>query len=487
MATLGEYFIRLGIQGTKKSTEQLDKFSGGVKEVRKTSIGMKAAVFGLAYGLKRITSQSSQAGSSLKKFSIFTGLSSQKLQRWQWMARQTGVASEVVASSVKSVQSAMSNMLLGKGPPEAMFLLSKYTELNKNKVRDTFYMMGKLAEFARKAPEDVGNRLLTSFGISEEMIVGLRKVHRYQGRMKNAPIYSRGEINKLKNISVMWSKITYDMDLMIGKFIAEHGTGILRQVGALMESALKLAGSLARILGDVNFFDVLAKIPEGIKNIVVVIENLIVFASRHLTPLLEMISGGFGLGDLLQKFSFKKLLGQPEIDLRVSKKDSPEERERKIKFIQELQKKSPEEKYKSLDLPTDSLWSNAKDLFKKVVFSPATWYQKTVKKSNEENKKNNPNRSIQSFTPATFSKIQKTFEKIKNPIPSKNKILKLIPNNILQKSLPMKDPRALEGSPLQVNQVLNFQHAGKNSVELQSASRQGVYDAYRIKFTGQEN
>lgn len=525
MATLGEYFIRLGIQGTKKSTQQLDKFSGGIKEVRKTSIGMKAAVFGLAYGLKRITSQSSQAGSSLNKFSIFTGLSAKKLQQWQWMARQTGVASDVVAASVKSVQSAMSNMILGKGPPEAMFLLSKYTELNKNKVRDTFYMMNKLAEFARKAPEDVGNRLLTSFGISEEMIVGLRNVHKYQGQMKNAPVYSGDEIKKLKNISVMWSKITYDMDLSIGKFIAEHGSGILKQVGALMQSALQLAGSIARILGDVNLFAVLSKIPEGIKNIVTVIENLIIFASKNLGPLIKTISGGFGLGDLLQKFSFKKLLGIPEVDLRIKKNDTQEVKDQKIKFIQDLQKKSPEEKYKSLDFPQDSLWNNAKDLFKSVVFSPGDWYTDTVKKSNEnQNKKNNPSRKIQSYTPPTIASLRNNFDKIrtskssknnsedsslykliklysystiqkfknifentKKHIPNKNTMLKLIPNNIISKVEPMKYSSASQRSALNVNQILNFKHAGKNAVEVQSAARLGVQDAYRLQSNGQEN
>lgn len=436
---------------------------------------MKASLLGLAYGLKKITSNSTTAGMDLKKFSIFTGLSTKKLQQWQWAARQTGIASDVVASSVKSVQSAMSNMLLGKGPPEAMFLLSKYTDFDRSQVRDTFYVMNKLSEFSRKAPKDVGNRLLSSFGLSEDMIVGLRKIHKYKKQIQSAPIYSNSEIDSLKNISVMWSKITYDMDLAIGKFVATLGAGTFEKIGVMMESTLALVISTVEVLEKAKVFELISKIPEGLTHIINGIEGLITFAKKNLSGILGTISGGFGLEKLFDKLDFSKTFKGPDLSEKIKATDSKKLKEDKIQFAQNLKNKTPEEKYKALNLESNSTWNNLKSLSKKIVFTPFELYEKYIGKKSKK-------------IPKVSKETIKTIQKIKeNGKQKNNRILKLVPNKIIREPQRARSAGTDAGSGLKVNQVLNFQHPGKNAVAIQSASMQGIQDAYRIKSTGQEN
>jgi len=164
--TIAELFVNLGVKGADSAGKALGGVKGGLGEVKSMSLEAKAALVGVIYGLERMMSNSAQLGTSLTNFNALTGISAQQLQQWQYAARQAGVAGEEMTGSMKAVQSTMANMLMGKGAPEGMAMLANKVGFDPARARDTAYVLGQLQKFAQSVPQDVGNAMIKSFGVS---------------------------------------------------------------------------------------------------------------------------------------------------------------------------------------------------------------------------------------------------------------------------------------------------------------------------------
>src|SRR5690242_718040 len=98
------------------------------------------------YGLHEFTGAAGERGMELSKFANFTGLSADKLQRWQYAMKMSGVEAKDVEQSIKGLQSSMLKMSIGEGAPKGMQRLSEMLKggLDKSKWTDAMYMMDKL-------------------------------------------------------------------------------------------------------------------------------------------------------------------------------------------------------------------------------------------------------------------------------------------------------------------------------------------------------
>lgn len=262
--TIAELFVNLGVKGQDSASKALGGVKTGLGEIKTMSIEAKAAIIGAIYALERMMSSSAKAGTDLSNFGALTGLSAQSLQQWQYAARQVGVESEDLTGSLKGVQGAMTNMLLGKGAPEGMAMLANKVGFDATKARDTFYVMQQLQKLAQTVPPDVGNNLIKSFGVSEGVIAAMRRNAFNPETMAKAPRYSGNEIEQLDKVNVAWANLGNKIQMAFGHFTAAHGLQIVKDIGNITMGVIKLAEALTILADKTKVFEIFTTSIDGL-------------------------------------------------------------------------------------------------------------------------------------------------------------------------------------------------------------------------------
>lgn len=265
---IAEFFVALGVKGSDKTSNAFKNVDKSMASLKSTSLATKAAILAVVYGMQRMMMNSSQMGMGLSNFASLTGLSAKELQKWQYAARRAGVSGDELMGNVKSVQSAMANMLTTGEVPKGFGLFSETVGFDMNKARDTFYVLKKLQEFARSnvAPE-LGNEIIKGFGITDNMISGFRDNIFREDIFAQAPAYNDKQIQQLKKVNVAWSDLGDKVNRAFGDFTAKHGMQLISDLTTLTGQVLKLADALAIAAEKFGFFDGLSKMVENLANI----------------------------------------------------------------------------------------------------------------------------------------------------------------------------------------------------------------------------
>ena len=240
--TVAELFVNIGVKGAAASSKALEgvgksteTVSTGMKSVADNAMLAKVAIAGLVYTLEKMMMGSANWGTNLTHFAAATGLSSDKLQSWQNVARKFAVEGEKVESTVEGIQSKMTDMLLGKGAPESLQMLSKHVGFNRDKARDTFYVMQKLQQFAKTMPADMTNKMLSSFGLDKDMIQFMIRNKEDMGSL-HGTIISQSEASTLERVKVAFMELWQTVKIMSAHFTSTHGLFVVDE----LQNALKL-------------------------------------------------------------------------------------------------------------------------------------------------------------------------------------------------------------------------------------------------------
>lgn len=268
--TIAELFVNLGVKGDGEAQKAMGGVKNTLGDMTTGAIAAKAAIIGAIYALQRMMSQSAAVGMGLQQFANFTGLSAETLQRWQYAARQAGVSAEELQGSVKAVQGNITNMLLGKGAPEGMAIVSNTLAkmgkaIDPTKMRDTFYMMTKLQEFAKATAgsPDVANKILASFGLSEGVIQAMRKNAFTRDQLAKAPVYGNKEITQLAKVEVAWSNLIEKIKMAIGHLTAKHGMTLVNDISKVATQVLRMVDAFAHLAEKLKLLQILGKSFEG--------------------------------------------------------------------------------------------------------------------------------------------------------------------------------------------------------------------------------
>lgn len=253
--TVGELFVNLGVKGTDQSIKAINGVTEGLGKARGMAWETKLALVAMFYAVERLMSSSAKAGTELKQFEVLTGISAQKLQAWQYAARQVGVANEEVAGSIKSVQSAMTNMLLGKGAPEGLGLLANRVGFRPEQARDTLYVMKKLQEFAQTTSADIANPIMRSFGLTDGVITAMRRNAFTPEVMDKAPKYGAGEVEQLNKVNVAWGNIGNKIEMAVGHLSAKHGLTLATDISKIIDNLAHLVDSLTTLAEKLKVFE----------------------------------------------------------------------------------------------------------------------------------------------------------------------------------------------------------------------------------------
>ncbi len=310
--TIGELFINLVIKGGEKAGRTIGAVNKSVEDLRSNSLAAKAAIVGMVYGFERLTGFASQIGMDLYKFGVTTGLSTRELQKWQYAANRFDVAGDEMAQTIRGIQQAVADMRLGKGAPEAMGLVG----IDTKRADDTFYVLEKLQEFAKKQRPDIASNLLKSFGISDNVFQMLKSMDMKKDMIKSEDIISNGEIMKLVRINKEWKDFWFTLKTMGTKLVASDEFG--QMFKALADGVFYLLGAgkdIVKFIKDLGLLKetligiglalgaIFAPVTTAIAAIVAGIHEL-----KNLWEGKEMFGGLVG-ADTIRKF--KEMVGKP--------------------------------------------------------------------------------------------------------------------------------------------------------------------------------
>lgn len=287
---IGDFFVELGQKGGGKLINVLGGINDGMKNIRETSLGTKAAIAASVYALERAISFSTNLGASYAEFAGYTGMSTKMLQKWQYAGRKANVTNQEVEASFINVSKAMGDMLLGKGAPEGLAILADTVGFDIEKAKDTLYVMKKLQDFSAnyKGSDVLKNKIIESFGVSSmAMISAMKKNSFTPDSMGNAPSFSQDEIKRLAEMNAKMSEFYNNLKLSMGKLVVEY-----------MPEIVSAMDSTARYVKDVVFgFD---KGSAGAKGFLVVV-NVIKDVVAKIAEGISMIFGLVGDADDLIK------------------------------------------------------------------------------------------------------------------------------------------------------------------------------------------
>jgi len=245
---IAELFVQLGVKGADKTSGALKDIKSGMVDIAIATSAAVAAVSAAIYAFKQFSEQSNEAGKNLKQFENFTGISADRLQRWQYLALKSGVSAQQVAQDFKAVQGVISQMVLGKGRPEGLGALINTVGFDVRRARDTEYVLNKLREYAQKTkglPES--NKILASFGLSNDVIQTLKTSTLDLEKVSLSHRYAPGEINALNKMAIAWSQLGDKVEHALGRLNVRFGPSLLKDLFQLTDAVLKLVNAFASL------------------------------------------------------------------------------------------------------------------------------------------------------------------------------------------------------------------------------------------------
>lgn len=263
---ISELFVNIGVKGAEETTRALKGVSSGFKEITSQVFYAYESVKAAQAAFKAFVDNSNHAGVALTQFGNLTGLSTDKLQRWQYLMRQSGVSVEETTSNIESLQKAIADVVLNKGNPEGMTAVANVLgkSFDPSKMRDTFYMLDKLREYAQKTQNipDVSNRILQSFGISDGAIQALRSSSVDLSKIAPSNLYSQREQKALNAMGVAWSNLANQIDKAIGRLNVRFGPSLLKDLTLLTTQMLKLVEAFALLIDKLHVIKGISKVAD---------------------------------------------------------------------------------------------------------------------------------------------------------------------------------------------------------------------------------
>lgn len=262
--TVGELFINLGIKGADKAAKEVGSVKESMGGLIDSSLAAKAAIIAVVYELEHMMSQSAKTGTSLKDFSLLTGISATTLQHWQNAGRKAGESAEDMMQNFKGVQSTMTQMLTGGGQPSGMAMLAAKVGFDPSKAKDTAYVMQQLVKYIQ-AEKDVAlaNKQAKSFGVSESFIAAAREGVFTKKNLQTGEIYSDRETEKLKKVDVAWNELGHKVQMAMGHLTAKHGLPVVEQISMLTDQVFKLLEAFNKLAESLKVFRIIGQIFEG--------------------------------------------------------------------------------------------------------------------------------------------------------------------------------------------------------------------------------
>ena len=239
--SVGELFINLGIKGTEKTIGSLQNVTVGMGDLKSMSLEAKAGIIGALYALEQFGHTSLVLGTNLSNTSTLIGVSTKKLQEYDYAAQQANVSQQEMEQTLKSLQALAKNVNLGHGIPEWLGRFAQVmgkpvnAELFKSYALDPTKAVQDLQKYAALEKDTAfKNLVLSSFNIGDAMKVALDKQVFNAKNFAAAPVLSDAQIKNLNETNIGIKNLISALDKMAADLTAAFGPNLLKTLELLV-------------------------------------------------------------------------------------------------------------------------------------------------------------------------------------------------------------------------------------------------------------
>lgn len=267
---IAELVLNLGVKGSDKTASALGSMQKGLKDTSSMALETKVAIAGAVYALEQLFAASGQRGTDLTNFNTLTGVSVQRLQQYQYAARQVGASNEEMETTFKSLQAQMTEVLTGGAPPQGIAHVADVLGINIDEAdieefkKKPEKLLQILQQYAAKE-QDIGLRrkTLASFNLPENIQTALIKGVFDEKTLQKAPTYTNSEVGALNQANIAWSNLRNKIEMSIGKFNAEHGNELVNGITKITDKVILLAEAFEKFADKIHLFEWFGKAIEG--------------------------------------------------------------------------------------------------------------------------------------------------------------------------------------------------------------------------------
>lgn len=237
---LGELFIKLGV---KADTQAVTKFKDSIKGIALDASISLASLTALAYGISKFTESTREAVIQMTSFNQQTGLSIDKLQKWQQSAQlgNLAITADQVTSSIQNLQNAIAQIRLGGGNVRPFQLLG----LDIGRM-DAFQVLEQLRNKVKSLPSPIAVNLLQQMGLSPEMLQVLKMSREEFEKISSLPILSEKQRGTINSLSMEYRKFALEFKALKDQFVAMIAPSMIqsfRHLTNIMEFLFKTASA----------------------------------------------------------------------------------------------------------------------------------------------------------------------------------------------------------------------------------------------------
>lgn len=271
---LAEFFVSLGFEmDGEKSLDQLDEKLGHLAG----NAGKALAMFGsLTAGMAVMLHQAMETANGFRRFGAITGLSSEELQKWQYIAGQAGVNAEDVTSSIVAMQKQAAEIARGGGNPNAWGMLGLSPSANP------FETIAKLRESIKGLSPAIAHSLVENLGVGEGVFAMLEMTDQKFRQLEKDFIVSKEQTKGINQISSAWSEVVWQINAVKNQLVA----ALIPALRPVLDSLKVLLAKMAEFTQWLNKSTTGAKVMKGI---LVTLATVIVAITGGLTALLGII------------------------------------------------------------------------------------------------------------------------------------------------------------------------------------------------------
>lgn len=294
---VAEIFASLGFEVDDKGASEFDKKITDLgNNLKKMTVAATAAI----YAIDRFVDGATRASVAIGNFAVQTGLSAEKLQRWQYAAQMSNMAmdADTVTTSIRGLQQALMEIRMGGGNPEAFRWLG-VNPMNK----DAFEVLGQLRKGVANLDPAFASMYLRQIGLNEQWLNVLKLTDtEFTDFMSRAPVRSNAYIKGMEMIGRAARDVRIQFRLFTDGLV-EKGAPAVKMFYSQLSGLLQVFQNITTAVFTVferltKFFNELPKSVKMVAEIIAMLRLPLVALLLILDDIATYINGGnsiFGL------------------------------------------------------------------------------------------------------------------------------------------------------------------------------------------------
>lgn len=211
---IADFFISLGFN--VKGGEELPKTEQAMGKLEFSGLKLLAGVTAINAAFYAMMTKAVEASVVLQKFALTTGLSSEKLQDWQFAAAKGNVAAGQVVDAIKAIQSAQAAIAFGNAEGAAPWLL-----LGIDPRQDPFKVLTQLQAQIQKLDPAIARKKLSEMGFGDDIFYLMKQGRFGTGGLGKNMIVSNEERDNLAKLGAEWRTFLFTLGQVATRFSAQ--------------------------------------------------------------------------------------------------------------------------------------------------------------------------------------------------------------------------------------------------------------------------